>query len=83
MKIRVFSTNEKGKIEFTKDELEKLLNEVYYEGRNDYVTITTPSYPSWTISTFNTTTNSIDGIKTVHYGIDSNQSFTSNTNKIN
>ena len=86
MKIRVFSTNEKGKIEFTKDELEKLLNEVYYEGRNDYVTITTPSYPSWTISTFNTsntTTNPIDGTKTVNYGIDSNQSFTSNTNKIN
>lgn len=35
MKIRVFSVNHNGKIEFTKAELERLLNEVYAEGQND------------------------------------------------
>lgn len=34
MKFRVFTTNADGKIEFTKDELEKLLNEVYEDGKN-------------------------------------------------
>lgn len=52
-KIRVFPKNEKGKIEFTKEELQKLLNEVYNEGRIDSYTIsygsnitTTPYYYS-------------------------------------
>lgn len=52
-KIRVFTPNEKGKIEFAKDELEKLLNEVYKDGhkdgKNENYTITTPTYPfTWT-----------------------------------
>ena len=34
-KIRVFPKNDKGKIEFTKEELQKLLNEVYNEGKMD------------------------------------------------
>lgn len=57
-KIRVFPHNEKGKIEFTKEELQKLLNEVYNEGKMDSYTIyygcstTTPYYPT------NTTSNS-------------------------
>ena len=38
-KIRVFPHNEKGKIEFTKEELQKLLNEVYNEGKMDSYTI--------------------------------------------
>lgn len=38
-KIRVFPHNEKGKIEFTKEELQKLLNEVYNEGKTDSYTI--------------------------------------------
>ena len=58
-KIRVFPKNEKGKIEFTKDELQRLLNEVYNEGKTDSYTIyygyglinTTPYYST-------TTTNS-------------------------
>ena len=33
--IRVFTVNGNGKIEFTKAELEKLLNEVYREGQKD------------------------------------------------
>lgn len=56
IKIRVFSPNERGKIEFTKEELQKLLNEVYNEGKMDSYTIsygsnitTTPySYPTIT-----------------------------------
>jgi hypothetical protein len=46
MKIRVFNTNHNGKIEFTKAELEKLLNEIYAEGQNDcncsHITWTNP-----------------------------------------
>jgi len=32
--VKVFTTNSDGKIEFTKDELEKLLNEVWEDGRS-------------------------------------------------
>ena len=48
IKIRVFSPNERGKIEFTKEELQKLLNEVYNEGKIDSYTI---SYGSNTTNT--------------------------------
>ena len=61
-KIRVFPKNEKGKIEFTKEELQKLLNEVYNEGKMDSYTIsygsnitTTPySYPTITANNLST-----------------------------
>ena len=46
--IKVFTLNEKGKIELTKDELEQLLNESYWEGygkKPTYWTYTSPSYP--------------------------------------
>lgn len=33
--IKVFTVNGNGKIEFTKAELEKLLNDTYAEGQND------------------------------------------------
>lgn len=62
-KIRVFPHNEKGKIEFTKEELQKLLDEVYNEGKVDSYTIsygsnitTTPYYYS-TITTSNSSTS--------------------------
>lgn len=49
MKIKIMYPNDKGKIELTKEELEKLLNESYSEGYSDgcsrYCTISTPSYP--------------------------------------
>ena len=32
--VKVFTTNSDGKIEFTKDELEKVLNEIWQDGRN-------------------------------------------------
>ena len=35
MKIKVFHINENNKIEFTREELEKLLNDTYAEGFND------------------------------------------------
>lgn len=35
MKIKVFCPNTNGKLEFTKDELEKMLNEVYQDGYRD------------------------------------------------
>lgn len=35
MKVKVFQPNSRGKIEFTRAELEKLLNEMYEEGRRD------------------------------------------------
>ena len=37
--VKVFTTNNDGKIEFTKDELEKVLNEVWQDGCNS-----APSY---------------------------------------
>lgn len=62
-KIRVFPHNEKGKIEFTKEELQKLLNEVYNEGKIDSYTIsygsniTTTPYYYYTITTSNSSTS--------------------------
>ena len=48
--IKVFTTNQNGKIEFTKEELETLLNEVWNDGYNRHgnywwtsPTITTPT----------------------------------------
>ena len=35
MKVKVFESNHNGKIEFTRAELEKLLNEIYKEGYRD------------------------------------------------
>ena len=35
MKTKIFTKNEKGKIEFTEKELKKLLDEIYNEGYND------------------------------------------------
>ena len=49
MKIKIMYPNNKGKIELTKEELEKLLNESYSEGYSDgcksYSSISIPSYP--------------------------------------
>lgn len=47
-KIKVFNLNKEGKIEFTKEELEKLLNETYedgyLEGKSHTFTWATPYY---------------------------------------
>ena len=34
MMVKVFEKNKNGKIQFSKEELEKVLNEVYWEGYN-------------------------------------------------
>ena len=68
MSVKVFQTNSNGKIEFTRAELEKLLNDTYKEGHRDgenkaisnYWTWTAPSLTSCpTITYNNTSTGSI------------------------
>lgn len=72
MSIKVFQTNKAGKIEFTRCELEKLLNETYKEGyadgeahaKKDYWTWTSPSlgvtnYPS---ISYSTSTRAVDDL---------------------
>lgn len=61
MMVKVFTTNKNGKIEFTEQELEKLLNEVWNDGYNRHgsywwssPTITTPS---WCTTSSNITIN--------------------------
>lgn len=59
--IKVFTLNDNKKIELTKEELEKLLDEAYWEGyhkHNTYWTYTTPNYPSY-VTTCNTADNTI------------------------
>lgn len=61
MKVRVFYPNKDNKIEFTKQQLEKLLDEVYEEGRSKgysegynnsrLVTIPYPYTPYWYCTT--------------------------------
>lgn len=55
MKVKVFYPDKNGKISFTKEELQALLDEVYKEGYND----ARPYYwttPSWTYRDSNTIT---------------------------
>ena len=62
MIVKVFQTNKNGKIEFTKEELETLLNEVYWDGyrNNSTWTWTTPlSYPTYTTTNLKTNTTAI------------------------
>jgi len=65
-----FNLNKKGKIEFTPDELKKLLDEVYWEGYKDnsfiyktpnYSYTGTPYYPTdiWYTTTTSTDSNII------------------------
>lgn len=48
MSVKVFQTNKTGKIEFTRCELEKLLNETYNEGYRDGENHAKSSYWTWT-----------------------------------
>ena len=71
MSVKVFQTNRAGKIEFTRCELEKLLNETYKDGyadgeahaKKDYWTWTSPAvvtnYPN---ISYNTSTRAIDDL---------------------
>lgn len=58
MMVKVFTTNKDGKVEFTKEELENLLNEVWQDGRNSsgtyWWTSPTITNPNWWTTTPNT-----------------------------
>lgn len=59
--IKVFTLNKNGKIELTKQELEQLLNESYWEGyrnKNHYWTYTSPAItPYFTTNASTITSN--------------------------
>ena len=61
MIVKIFQKNKNGKIEFTKEELETLLNEVYWDGyrANSTWTWTTPSYPIYATTNSKTNTTAI------------------------
>ena len=61
MKIKVFCPNVNGKLEFTKKELEDLLNEAYSDGyRDGSCTRTwTYTYPTVTLNSSDSTTGTI------------------------
>ena len=79
MKIKIFTTDKSGKITLSKDELQDIVNEAYYEGyRNGEqngksYTITSPHwwdtpYYSWSVST--------DGSSSMTIGSDPNIGIT-------
>ena len=74
MMVKVFQSNANGKIEFTRAELEKLLNEVFKKGYDTGVSDTKQNYWTWTspnVSTLRTpevtyatnTSTSIDNLR--------------------
>ena len=60
MSVKVFQTNKAGKIEFTRCELEKLLNETYNEGYRDGENHAKSSYWTWTSPSISTTNCSVN-----------------------
>ena len=54
--IKVFTTNENGKIELTKDELKNLLDEAYWEGYRANSIIYTYQTPNWSPYQWSVTT---------------------------
>ena len=54
-RVVVIEKNKDGKIELTKEELQKMLDDAYAQGYTDgkgrYETITYPSYPVWDTTT--------------------------------
>ena len=81
--IKVFTTNKNGKIEMTKDELKKLLDEAYWEGYsanfNRYV-YTSPSV--WTPYSWTTCNGSVTLNSTCATGSDSIHTVTISSNDI-
>ena len=61
--IKVFTTNKNGKIELTKDELKKLLDEAYWEGYKANSTIYTYQTPNWSPYQWSVTTTNDCTIK--------------------
>lgn len=61
MSVKVFQTNSNGKIEFTRAELERLLNDTYKEGHRDGEAKANNSYWTWTAHT-------LTGAPSITYG---------------
>ena len=78
MKVKVFYPNREGRIEFTRQELEKLLDEVYREGQKDYdcgksLTWTAPYYNNSLISNnVATATAATPDLPVTAYAVDNN-----------
>lgn len=73
MKIKIFCPNTNGKLEFTKEELESLLNEAYNDGYRDgnYSRTWTYTYPSITCNSSDSTTIGRLEAATISNAIDS------------
>ena len=72
MSIKVFQTNSNGKIEFTRAELEKLLNDTYKEGHRDGEDKANNSYWTWIAPTLTSTPSiTYDGNSTIRTTPDS------------
>ena len=61
MSVKVFQTNSNGKIEFTRAELEKLLNDTYKEGHRDGEAKANNSYWTWISPTLTGTSSNTYG----------------------
>ena len=61
MSVKVFQTNSNGKIEFTRAELEKLLNDTYKEGHRDGENKSNSNYWTWTAPSLTNYPTSIHG----------------------
>ena len=71
MKVKVFYPNREGKIEFTRQELEELLDEVYREGQKDCncgtnITWTSPYINPYVSTTSNVSTSSNTSTPNTH-----------------
>ena len=73
MKIKIFTPNENGKIELTKEELESLLNESYRQGWNDK-----PYYRDYYYSTYSNTLTGTAADTAYAYNISDNSSSITN-----
>ena len=80
MKIKVFCPNVNGKLEFTREELENLLNEAYSDGYRDgsCSRIWTYTYPTVTLSSSNATA----GITTYRDSVSLNDLASTSTNTV-
>lgn len=70
MSVKVFQTNSNGKIEFTRAELEKLLNDTYKEGHRDGENKANSNYWTWTspyISDSTTNVAPLNGTGSITY----------------
>lgn len=68
MSVKVFKTNKAGKIEFTRCELEKLLNETYREGYTDGENHAKSNYWTWTSPSITVTNTPYYGTVTCDNG---------------